>query len=125
MIPTTVAVHPLVLLSVVDHYKRVVRGNINKRVVGVLLGEYNKGKLDVSNSYAIPFDEDTSEAGVWFIDHNFHERMYSMFHKINAREKVVGWYTTGTTFKNHDIDIHQIFKKYTPNPVFILIDVEH
>jgi 26S proteasome regulatory subunit N8 len=37
-IPETVAVHPIVLLSVVDHYNRVVAKNKNRRVVGVLLG---------------------------------------------------------------------------------------
>jgi 26S proteasome regulatory subunit N8 len=33
-----VVVHPLVLLSVVDHFNRAVVGSRNKRVVGVLLG---------------------------------------------------------------------------------------
>ena len=47
----TVVVHPLVLLSVVDHYKRVAK-DTKKRVVGVLLGETNKGVVDITNSYA-------------------------------------------------------------------------
>ncbi len=49
--PNHVVVHPLVLLSVVDHYTRVAK-DTNRRVVGVLLGETFKGKLDVTNSYA-------------------------------------------------------------------------
>lgn len=36
--PDVVVVHPLVLLSVVDHYKRVVAKSKNKRVAGILLG---------------------------------------------------------------------------------------
>ena len=79
-----VVVHPLVLLSVVDHFRRVEevrapprRADLNrvpspvrwltfprpsppslqddsedKRVVGVLLGEYRKGRLDVTSSFA-------------------------------------------------------------------------
>lgn len=47
----TVVVHPLVLLSVVDHYNRVAK-DTKKRVVGVLLGETNKGVVDITNSYA-------------------------------------------------------------------------
>lgn len=43
--------HPLVLLSAVDHYARVAK-DTRKRVVGVLLGEVFKGKLDVTNSFA-------------------------------------------------------------------------
>ncbi len=46
-----VVVHPLVLLSVVDHYNRVAK-DTRKRVVGLLLGETYKGRLDVTNSFA-------------------------------------------------------------------------
>ena len=131
--PELVAIHPLVLLSVVDHYNRVVGKNKNRRVVGVLLGEASKGKLDITNCYAIPFEEDIKEGGIWFLDHNYHETMYSMFKKviwlnnkkINAREKVIGWYTTGTKFKPHDVEINELFRKYTYNPVLVIIDVEH
>ena len=50
---TKVVVHPLVLLSVVDHYTRMHKIGSKKRVVGVLLGSWrSKGVLDVSNSYA-------------------------------------------------------------------------
>ena len=44
----TVVVHPLVLLSVVDHFNRIARD----RVVGVLLGETSRGRIEVTNSYA-------------------------------------------------------------------------
>lgn len=131
--PDLVAIHPLVLLSVVDHYNRVVGKDKNRRVVGVLLGEASKGKLDITNCYAIPFEEDIKEGGIWFLDHNYHETMYGMFKKvifnnkkkINAREKVIGWYTTGTKFKPHDVEINELFRKYTYNPVLVIIDVEH
>ena len=36
-IPTTVVVHPIVLLSVVDHFNRVAKDS-KKRVIGTLLG---------------------------------------------------------------------------------------
>jgi hypothetical protein len=48
---TQVVVHPLVLLSVTDHYTRVAK-DTNRRVVGVLLGEVFRGKVDITNSYA-------------------------------------------------------------------------
>jgi hypothetical protein len=46
-----VLVHPLVLLSIVDHYNRVAR-DTRMRVVGVLLGTSSRGTVDVTNSYA-------------------------------------------------------------------------
>ena len=48
--PEEVVVHPLVLLSVVDHYNRVAR-DTRKRVVGVLLGEASKGSIQVTNAF--------------------------------------------------------------------------
>lgn len=55
--PETAVVHPLVLLSVVDHYNRVAR-DTQKRVVGILLGEQSKGRVQVTNSFA-------GEWGTW------------------------------------------------------------
>lgn len=54
-----VMVHPLVLLSVADHYHRVARGT-RKRVIGILLGQsLPGGTIDITNSFAVPFEEDS------------------------------------------------------------------
>jgi 26S proteasome regulatory subunit N8 len=103
-LPNEVVVHPLVLLSVVDHFTRVAKGT-DRRVVGILLGETYKGKIDVTNSYAVPFDEDRKDPTVWFLDHNYHENMLAMFRKISAKEKVVGWYSTGPKIRPADFGI--------------------
>ncbi len=38
---------------------------------------------------------------------------------------MVGWYTTGVKYKTHDIEINEVFRKYTMNPTLVIIDVEH
>jgi len=48
-----------------------------------------------------------------------------MFRRITAKEKVVGWYVTSTKFKPHDTEINELLKKYTPNPILVMVDVEH
>ncbi|ONM12598.1 26S proteasome non-ATPase regulatory subunit 7 homolog A [Zea mays] len=118
-----VVVHPLVLLSIVDHYNRVAR-DTRKRVVGVLLGTSSRGSVDVTNSYAVPFEEDDKDPRIWFLDHNYHESMFSMFKRINAKEHVVGWYSTGPKLRENDLDVHALFNSYVPNPVLVIIDVQ-
>ncbi|XP_050381815.1 26S proteasome non-ATPase regulatory subunit 7 homolog A-like [Argentina anserina] len=118
-----VIVHPLVLLSIVDNYNRVAK-DTSKRVVGVLLGSTFKGVVDVSNSYAVPFEEDDKDPSIWFLDHNYHEAMFSMFKRINAKEHVVGWYSTGPKLRENDLDVHRLFHNYCPNPVLVIIDVQ-
>nr|XP_026690998.1 26S proteasome non-ATPase regulatory subunit 7-like [Ciona intestinalis] len=128
--PTTekVVVHPLVLLSVVDHFNRMGKVGSQSRVVGVLLGQWKtidgKRLLDISNSFALPFDEDTRDRSVWFLDHDYLESMAAMFKKVNARERLVGWYHTGPKLCANDIAINDLIRRYNPNAVLVIIDAK-
>ena len=121
--PENVVVHPTVLLSVVDHYFRLAK-ETNRRVIGALLGEYIEGKVDITNCYAIPFEEDPKDKKVWYVDHVYSEQMLEMFQKINSKEKIVGWYSSGPKIRPHDIEINEVFRKYCQKPVFVIIDVQ-
>jgi len=108
---------------VVDHYNSVAK-DTPKRVVGVLLGEISRGVVDVTNSYAVPFEEDPRNPGIFFADHIYHENMFSMFKKVNAKERVVGWYSTGPKIRPNDSEINELWRRYTPNPVLVIVDVK-
>jgi 26S proteasome regulatory subunit N8 len=118
-----VKVHPTVLLSVVDHYNRIAK-DTNKRVIGSLMGEYgDSGVLEVTNCYAVPFEEEKDDPSIWFFDHIYHEKMYNMMRRINGREKIIGWYSTGPDIKKSDIAINEILRRYNTSPVFVVIRV--
>ena len=121
--PENIVIHPTVLLSVVDHYYRLAK-ETNRRVVGALLGEYIEGKVDITNCYALPFEEDPKDKKVWYVDHVYSEQMFEMFQKINSKEKIVGWYSSGPKIRPHDIEINEVFRKYCDKPVFVIIDVQ-
>ncbi|KAF8822386.1 Mov34/MPN/PAD-1 family protein [Cardiosporidium cionae] len=116
-----VVVHPIVLLSVVDHYSREAK-DTNKRVVGTLLGEFSGSTLHITNSFAVPFEEDSRDPTVWYFDHNYHEKHFHMFKKINAKEAIVGWYSTGPKIKTADLEIHEVYRRYCPASVYVIIN---
>merc|ERR1712232_646407 len=89
-----------------------------------LLGEVTDLKLHVTNCFAVPFEEDPRDPQVWFLDHNFHENMFAMFKKVNAKERVVGWYSTGPKIKPSDLSIHELYRRYCPEPVLVVMDVQ-
>ncbi|KAL2875973.1 proteasome regulatory particle subunit [Colletotrichum sp. CLE4] len=124
LVQRNVSVAPLVLLSVVDHYNRAVAKGSKRRVVGVLLGSNDGNNVRVSNSFAVPFEEDEKDPSVWFLDHNYVEGMNDMFKKVNAREKLIGWYHSGPKLRASDLEINELFKRYTPNPLLVIIDVQ-
>ncbi|KAK3314913.1 26S proteasome regulatory subunit rpn-8 [Apodospora peruviana] len=125
LVTRNVSVAPLVLLSVVDHYNRTeANKSKSKRVVGVLLGQNDGKNVRVSNCFAVPFEEDERDPSVWFLDHNYVESMNDMFKKVNAREKLIGWYHSGPKLRASDLEINELFKRYTPNPLLVIIDVQ-
>ncbi|KAK7416584.1 proteasome regulatory particle subunit [Neonectria magnoliae] len=124
LVTRNVTVAPLVLLSAVDHYNRAISAKTKRRVVGVVLGHNDGKNVRVSNSFAVPFEEDEKDPSVWFLDHNYVESMNDMFKKVNAREKLIGWYHTGPKLRASDLEINELFKRYTPNPLLVIIDVQ-
>lgn len=128
-IPEKVSVAPLVLLSVVDHYNRTSTSGKN-RVVGAILGETHgdaskegSGVVRVTNSFAVPFEEDLRDPSVWYLDHNYIEGMRDMFKKINAKEKLIGWYHSGPSLRGADMAINEVLKRFTPHPMLLIVNV--
>jgi 26S proteasome regulatory subunit N8 len=50
--------------------------------------------------------------------------MNDMFKKVNAREKLIGWYHSGPKLRASDLEINELFKRYTANPLLVIIDVQ-
>lgn len=126
----TVDVHPLVLLSVVDHFTRVnARAAVPRRVVGLLMGSFLKKDtgvtLDINNCFAVPFDEDVRNPDVWFLDLNFAEEMFRMQRKVMPKAQIVGWYSSGPTIANNDMLLHTVIAdRFCPNPVYCVVNTD-
>lgn len=127
-----VTIAPLVLLSILDHYQRIDVPE-GKRCVGVILGDApsrpdinGERVIRVQNSFALPFEENDSNDNVWFLDQNYIENMTEMCKKINAKERVIGWYHSGPKLKASDLQINDLFKKYAVgnNPLLLIVDVK-
>lgn len=180
--PELVVIHPIVLLGTVDHYKRVAQ-DTSKRVVGVMLGESYKGRVDVVNSFAGAFPgrcgsnaprhvawaaEQGRGVTMWPAlsavrggpagpdhllpgpglpgEHGGHVPQNQLYvgpqagcrgrgagagarwatgrdAVVAARERIVGFYSTGPTIRPADLAIHEMFRKYCRDPVLAVIDI--
>jgi 26S proteasome regulatory subunit N8 len=54
--------------------------------------------------------------------------MLAMFRKVNAKERVVGFYSTGPQIRSNDLRIHDIVQRFLPvstpvPPIFCIIDI--
>lgn len=80
--------------------------------------------MNLTSCAIVPFEEDEKDPSVWFLDHNYVESMNDMFKKVNAKEKLIGWYHSGPKLRASDLEINELFKRYTPNPLLVIIDVQ-
>lgn len=60
---------------------------------------------------------------VIYLEHIFFKKIIIINYYL-ARERVVGWYSTGPKIKPSDLEINELIRNYTSNPVFVIIDVQ-
>lgn len=47
-----------------------------------------------------------------------------MFKKVNAKERVVGWYSTGPRIREADLDINELISRFCDDPVLVICEVQ-
>ncbi|KAL6142254.1 hypothetical protein ACLB2K_060537 [Fragaria x ananassa] len=68
----------------------------------------------------VPFEEDDKDPSIWFLDHNYHEAIFSMFKRINGNHSTISCVNSDTYF----ICSARYSVLYCPNPVLVIIDVQ-
>jgi len=136
-----VIVHPLVLMSILDHHSRRAEGS--GRVVGTLLGvKHTTGGgssasedstaptkttlVEITNSFAVPHAERGDEVA---FGTNYNKEMLNLHLLANKKESVVGWYATTST-EDHQIIVdtsslvHEFYAGECEdgNPIHLAVD---
>ncbi|GLB34069.1 putative component of the eukaryotic translation initiation factor 3 (eIF-3) complex [Lyophyllum shimeji] len=109
--PTSVTVHPGALFSILDHYLR--RTDTQDRVIGTLLGTRTETEVEVRSSFAVLHSETSEQVAV---DMDYHRAMYELHHRVNPKEIIVGWYSTGSNLNTYSALIQNFYSEETaPN----------
>jgi translation initiation factor 3 subunit F len=118
----TYHLHPVVVLSILDHFKR--RDENMNSVVGTLLGTRVGNGVDGSNRFPVPHVE-PSDANdhTPAIDTEYHSNMLALQQRLNPDETVVGWYTTVDKISYTSYLLHEHYSKQCQNPLMLTIDV--
>jgi len=95
--------HPVVVFSILDHYKR--RGDGQTSVVGTLLGEKKGNNVYIKNCFPVPHQvlNDLSAQ----VEKGYHDKMLQLYRQVNESEVVVGWYSTGDKITYISSMMHQ------------------
>jgi COP9 signalosome complex subunit 6 len=113
-------VHPLVVINISDHFTRERCVNKNPRVFGVLLGQQEGRRVEISNSFEMLMVDGQ-------IDKEFMSTRQDQFFRVFEKEscEILGWYATGTNVMDGDIHIHEQLETYNESPLYLLLNNEH
>ncbi|KAF9528006.1 JAB1/Mov34/MPN/PAD-1 ubiquitin protease-domain-containing protein [Crepidotus variabilis] len=113
--PTSIHVHPVALFSILDHYLR--RTDSQHRVIGTLLGARHDSSstgggvvVEVKSAFAVLHSETDEQVAV---DMEYHRSMYELCHKVNPKEVIVGWYSTGSNLNTYSALIQNFYSQET------------
>ncbi|KIM46431.1 hypothetical protein M413DRAFT_441524 [Hebeloma cylindrosporum] len=106
--PTSITIHPVALFSILDHYLR--RTDTQDRVIGTLLGTRHDNQVEVRSSFAVLHSETDEQVAV---DMDYHRTMYELHHKVNPKEIIVGWYSTGSNLNTYSALIQNFYSQET------------
>ncbi|POY76010.1 hypothetical protein BMF94_0733 [Rhodotorula taiwanensis] len=115
-----VALHPLAILSISEHYTRTAIQSASQstsstppQVVGALLGTQSGRELEVVNSFELVADP---EAG---LDHAYLVTRRDQFKQVFPTFDFLGWYSVGQQPSPRDTALHQQFLEYNESPIFL------
>jgi translation initiation factor 3 subunit F len=117
---TKVTIRPHVLHAIIDSFER--RNMDVERVIGTLMGNVDKGVIEVTNSFIVPHDEKDGNVSM---DLEFGNSMCRLMKNVNQNEQPVGWYSTGCDVTEQSQIVHlDVYTQMVTSgrPVFVLVD---
>jgi COP9 signalosome complex subunit 6 len=116
----TVALHPLAIVGVSDHFTRVIMGGTPQGagapVVGLLFGQQNGLEVDVVDVLEVHLTAATK------VDREFLEQSKALYTEVYEDRDLVGWYAVAAAPTDTHLHLHKEFAQYNENPLFLLME---
>ncbi|KAG7269013.1 hypothetical protein CRUP_010727 [Coryphaenoides rupestris] len=116
----SVALHPLVILNISDHWIRI-RSQEGRpmQVIGALIGKQEGRNIEVMNSFELL--SHTVDERV-HIDKEYYYTKEEQFKQVFKEMEFLGWYTTGGPPDQSDIHIHKQVCEIIESPLFLKLN---
>jgi COP9 signalosome complex subunit 6 len=118
---TNLALHPLVILNISDHWTRTrVQNNTpDARVIGALLGIQTGRDVEIYNSFELVYEGADKKMT---IDLAYLNAKQEQMKKVFPLYDFLGWYSTGSEVTAADIEVHKQLMEVNESPLYLLFD---
>ncbi|XP_050389077.1 COP9 signalosome complex subunit 6 [Patella vulgata] len=113
----SVALHPLVIMNISEHWTRVkAQEGQPVQVLGALIGKQKGRNIEVMNSFELVIDH--VDGGI-VINMEYYNTKEEQFKQVFSDMDFLGWYTTGDTVNEADIKVHKQVCQINESPLFL------
>jgi len=118
-----IQLHPLIVLSLADHYtrERVSRG-ASARCVGLLFGQQAGRTVKVLETVEMAFHTEEAQPDQPILEQEAVETDMQLFSEAYPNYECLGWYSSGSAIRPHDYVLQKQLTKYNERPLFLLLD---
>jgi len=116
----SVAIHPLVIMNVSEHWTRQrAQEGRPMQVIGALIGKQKGRSIEIFNTFELKFDIVDNSI---IIDKDFYTIREEQFKQVFQDLDFLGWYSTGDAPNRSDIAVHKQICDINESPVFLKLN---
>ena len=116
----SVSLHPLVIMNISEHWTRTkAQTGAPQKIFGALIGKQKGRNIEVMNSFEL--DHTTVEDKV-IIDRDYYDIKEEQFKQVFSEMDFLGWYSTGESPTEDDIDVHKQICCINESPLFLQLN---
>ena len=115
----SIALHPLVIMNVAEHWTRSKAQEDKLAVVGALIGRQKGRSMEIMNSFELQVD---TIDGMAIINRDYYEQKEAQFKQVFPDLDFLGWYAIGDVPNERDIRLHKQVCEINESPVFLLLN---
>lgn len=112
----SIALHPLVIMNVAEHWTRSKAQDERLAVIGALIGRQKGRSMEIMNSFELLVDV-IDDAKI--INRDYYEQKEAQFKQVFPDLDFLGWYAIGESPTAEDIGIHKQVCEINESPVFL------
>lgn len=116
----TVSLHPLVIMNVSEHWTRIrAQEGCKQQIIGALIGKQKGRNIEVMNSFELQFEIVDK---MLIVNKDYYNTKEQQYKQVFSDLDFLGWYTTGDTLTEKEIDIHKQICQINECPIMLQLN---
>lgn len=116
----TVSLHPLVIMNVSEHWTRIrAQEGCKQQIIGALIGKQQGRNIEVMNSFELQFEIVDK---MLIVNKDYYNTKEQQYKQVFSDLDFLGWYTTGDTLTEKEIDIHKQICQINECPIMLQLN---